>query len=73
MTNDFDCTNSCERNYDKENFNYLLKAKHRICHSPARIFFKKRGYSNFKVHSVIKLITTFDRSDNWNVLKYTFA
>jgi hypothetical protein len=24
MTNDFDCTNSCERNYDKENFNNLL-------------------------------------------------
>jgi hypothetical protein len=24
MSNDFDCTNSCERNYDKENFNNLL-------------------------------------------------
>jgi hypothetical protein len=24
MTNNFDCTNSCERNYDKENFNNLL-------------------------------------------------
>jgi hypothetical protein len=23
MTNDFDCANSCERNYDKENFNNL--------------------------------------------------